>query len=40
MDCGHRVSNKLRFSHFLIDVGQVQVGVQKKNGITDGMDDI
>lgn len=40
MDCGHRVSYKLGFGHFLVDVGQVQVGVQKKNGVTYCVDNV
>jgi hypothetical protein len=40
MDCGHRVSNKLRLGHFLVDVGQVQVGIQQKYGVTDGVNNI
>lgn len=40
MDCGHGISHELGFGHLLVDVGQVEICVQQKNRITDGMNNV
>jgi hypothetical protein len=40
MDRGHGIANELRFGHLLLNVRQVQIGIQQQQGITDSMDNI
>jgi hypothetical protein len=40
LDGGHRVFDELTSSHLLLNICQMQIGIQKHDGVADGVDNV